>query len=132
MDKVVIDHIHNNKVEVPFPIVCPEALVKILRACPTNPRLHDTVKRNLTNGESTGHRAFEYLVENGYTEIHLWGFDSVFANTIASDTHQKVPTGVFYEGNIPRWRRLWDRLFSQPNVKGKVQVHIHRPSSSAE
>jgi hypothetical protein len=132
MDKVVIDNIHNNKVEVPFPVVCPEVLVKLLRACPTQPRLFDTVKTNLTNGESTGHRAFMYLVENDYTEIHLWGFDSVFRDVIASDSHVKIPEGVFTERNIPRWRNLWGKLFALPQVKDKVKVTIHRPGSSKE
>jgi hypothetical protein len=132
MDKVVIDHIHNNKVELPFPIVCPEALVKLVRSCPTTPMLYDTVKTNLTNGESTGHKAFLYLVANGYTQVHFWGFDSVFGDVIASDSHHKIPQGVFTEKNLPRWRKLWDQILNLPNVKNKVKVTIHRPGSSRE
>lgn len=135
MDKVVIDHIHNNRVMLPFPLICPQSLAKIVRQCPTSPTIYDVIPRNLLNGESTGHRAFEYLVDQGYTEIHLWGFDSINVNTIASDSHQKIPSGIFFPGNLPKWRSTWNKLFSHPKVRSKVKVEVHflpGPGSSVE
>jgi hypothetical protein len=77
-----------------------------------------TIPRAIENGESTGHRGAEWCIANGYTEIHLWGFDSVFQDTIASDTHEKIPEGPFTATNIPKWRVKWNDLEKLALSKG--------------
>jgi len=56
------------------------------------------------NGLSTGHVAYDWLCERGYLEIHLWGFDSLWRESVESDSD-----GIKCETNWVSWRREWEK-----------------------
>ena len=124
MDKVVINHIHNNKLKLNFPVIIPNAIKKITLQCNPAPEIRDVMHHQLRAGESTGHRGVFWLMQNGYTEIHMWGFDSMKKDSVESDTHQKIPEGSFCPTNYKRWRKSWDTLLKSDSSK-KCKVIIH-------
>ena len=127
MDKLVVTKIANEKIMIPWPMIMPRVQSKFLKAwkdCPLT--VAHTFERNLAGGESTGHRGFTYLVDQGYKEIHLWGFDSIKKDTVASDSHVKIPEGPFTERNIPKWRNRWKMLLNEPRAKN-LKVVVHHP-----
>ena len=124
MDKVVIDHIHNNKLKLNFPVIIPNGIRKLVNQCDPAPKILDVMDHQLKNGESTGHRGVSWLIQNRYTEIHMWGFDSMKKDDVESDTHQKIPEGIFCPTNYKRWRKSWDTLLKSDSSK-KCKVIIH-------
>lgn len=114
MDKVCIDHIHNNQVKLNFPVIVPYCLKKLIVRCNPAPEIYDTVPDGVYNGQSTGHKGVAYLLESGYTEIHMWGFDSLFRETIESDSHTKMPECPTAPNNWKAWRKNWDKVFDSP------------------
>ena len=127
MDRVVVDHIQENKVKLNFPVVIPESLSYRIKEC--NPRIdiYGIVYKDLENGESTGHHAVQYLLKKGYIEIHMWGFDSLYKESIESDSHVKIPEGPFCTSNWKKWRTNWDKIFNS-ELGQKCKFVIHRPS----
>jgi len=123
MDKVVIDHIHNNNIKLKWPIACPQSLKRIAEQCPYPLKVIYTFPYNVQNGESTGHHACVYALQN-YDEVHLWGFDAVYKDTIESDTHQKIPNGPTCATNYKAWRTNWDKVLKSPlALKRKIIFH---------
>ena len=129
MDKVCIDHIHNNKIKLDVPVIVPFCLKKLVVRCDPAPVVYDTIQNGVHNGQSTGHKGVVYLLESGYTEIHMWGFDSLFRETVESDTHQKIPEGPVAPNNWKPWRKNWEKIFNHELGK-KCKFVIHgKPSS---
>ena len=126
MDKVCVDHIHNNKVKLNWPVICPRVLVKLFKPCNPPVEIFDTVLDGVYNGESTGHHAVAYLLKKGYTEIHMWGFDSLSRDTIESDSHTKMPECPRAERNFLPWRKNWNKIFASELAK-KAKIEIHKP-----
>ena len=58
---------------------------------------------------SAGHAAVDWLIDNDYDEIHLWGFDSIWKDT------QETRTDQFIERNRAQfdlyiyWRERWQK-----------------------
>lgn len=128
MDKLVIDHIDVHKPQMPYPVIVPYMLKRRTEQV-KDPRVVvlDTVPTPLRSGESTGHKAMSYLLAR-YTEIHMWGFDSLRLDTVKSDTHEKIPNGPADPKNYLRWRKSWDPIFRSAEEAGK-KIIIHYPSS---
>jgi len=124
MDKVVIGHIHNNKLKLNFPVIIPNSIRKLVNQCDPAPVILDVMDPQLRPGESTGHRGVLWLMQNGYAEIHMWGFDSMKKDSVESDTHQKIPESPFWTTNYKKWRVTWDKLLKGDDSKG-VKVIIH-------
>lgn len=62
---------------------------------------------------STGHYAAEYLMENEYEKIDLFGFDSFIKDDISSSTDEYVPKQDTSEMRfIKNWRKLWTEFAS--------------------
>ena len=74
------------------------------------------------NGVSTGHYAYDWLVAQSYKEIHLWGFDSIWNNTVESST-----VGIKSDSNIDKWRREWQKRLM--NKEPYVFIHIDSKAS---
>lgn len=128
MDKVAIDHIHNFKKELPWPIVTTHTLSRFAEQCPFPPVILDRLDATLRNGESTGHYAVLYCLRR-YKEVHLWGFDSMVIDSIESDSHVKIPEGPRCHTNYKSWRTNWDKMFRSKDAAG-VNVVIHRPTKN--
>jgi hypothetical protein len=124
MDKVVIDHIHNKKLKLNFPVIVPNGIRKLVNQCDPAPEIRDVMHSQLKSGESTGHRGVFWLMKNGYKEIHMWGFDSMKKDSVESDTHQLIPEGPFCTTNYKKWRVNWDKLLKGEDGMG-VNVVIH-------
>ena len=130
MDKLVIHHIHNNAIKLNYPVIVPEGYTNSVRGVTSvKLELFDTIPELLKNGESTGHKGAEYLIRKNYQEIHFWGFDSMFRDTIESDTHQKIPEGPACENNYKRWRRSWDPIFDLAKSRA-ITLVTHKPQES--
>lgn len=125
MDKVAIDHIHNNRVELPWPIVVPTALRRLIQDCPTKPAVHDWLPDGLYNGESTGHYALSWCMKR-YDVVHMWGFDSIWKDTVESDSHTKIPTGIHCAKNFKPWRENFARIFKRKDL-AHCKVVMHEP-----
>jgi hypothetical protein len=121
MDKSVLHHIANNGIRLNFPVIVPHSLKNLAVGC----TVLDTLPREIENGESTGHHGVQYLIRKGYKEIHMWGFDSLYRDTVESDTQQKMPESVAHPTNFIRWRDKWDRIFKEASG---CNIIVHRSS----
>lgn len=120
MDKVVLHHITNNGLKLKFPVIIPDAYRRIAG----NLVILDTIPTLLENGESTGHHGVQYLLRKRYKQIHLWGFDSLYTESIESDSHTKIPEGIHFDSNWRRWRNNWDKIFNS-DLGRECQFIIH-------
>ena len=60
---------------------------------------------------NSAHYAAEYLIRIRCDEIHLWGCDSIFDNTVSSTTGNLIPqTNTCDDRFIKNWRRVWNEL----------------------
>ncbi len=60
---------------------------------------------------NSAHYAAEYLIAQGCDEIHLWGCDSIFSNTVSSTTGKLIPSSTDGDDRFIRnWRRVWNTL----------------------
>ena len=124
MDKVCIGHIHKNKVKLNFPVIVPQNIKLLVEQCDPAPVILDTILNNVETGESTGHKAVEYLLAKGFTEIHMWGFDSLYLETVESDSRVKMPECPASSENWKKWRTNWQKIFnSELGKKCKFEVH---------
>jgi hypothetical protein len=129
MDTDVINHLDQTKTDIGFPVIAGKRILRFINSHSRfkespRPNVVDTVGRDIRRGENTGHVAFEWLLEHGYTEIHMWGFDSLKADTVVSDTHQKLIKCTFSDRLIRPWRDNWDKLFQSEKAKGK-NIFLH-------
>jgi hypothetical protein len=56
---------------------------------------------------NSAHYAAQYLIDNGCEEIHIWGCDSIFEDTIKSSTDELVKKDMDQERFIRHWRQVW-------------------------
>jgi len=70
---------------------------------------------------NAGLYAVEHCVSRA-TQIHLWGFDSLFSTDVTSQMDAIVPRGKRPPLHT-RWRPLWQQLFEQnPNVEFVLHI----------
>lgn len=115
VDKDPLEALAQKKYPVPAPFIIPTALHKFFLQCQArNPeiQLHSRIER-LRFGNSSGHNGLKYLIDRKYTEIHLWGCDSIFDNHVRSDTHNKIPDGLVTEKHWERWRNNFIYMMGQ-------------------
>jgi len=117
-DSVVFDRIIKDRLVLPWPIICAETIRKYEKRLPAGNRIVDEMPGRPNPGESTGHCAFKWLIDHGYTTINLWGFDSLTTGSGASDSHTKIPEGGFSPRNVVIWSDLWRNVFSQAENRG--------------
>lgn len=67
---------------------------------------------------NAAHYAAEFLIRNECDEIHLWGCDSIFSNTVSSTTGKLIPQTTNGDDRFIRnWRRVWNEIHvNNPNV----------------
>ena len=68
---------------------------------------------------NAAHYAAEFLIKNtDCTDIHLWGCDSIFENTVSSTTGKLIQqTTVGDTRFIKNWRRVWNEMhIANPSV----------------
>lgn len=64
---------------------------------------------------SSGHIATQWALDNGYTKIHLWGFDSIWEDTQATRTDEIIPRDRQQHDLFIHWREKWQR-FKEYNI----------------
>jgi hypothetical protein len=131
MDAVVLIHVMEKHLALPWPIIIQHNLEKIVLQCDPKPVVLDRIHKILENGENCGMYAMQYLVEKGYSEIQLWGFDSLWIDSVISDSHQKMPEAPFWPRNWERWRPRWKKIIDAAKLKN-VKVILHRPDAIEE
>lgn len=68
---------------------------------------------------NAAHYAAEYLIQNTECEeIHLWGCDSIFENTVSSTTGKLIQQSTQGDSRFIRnWRRVWNEMhINNPDV----------------
>lgn len=67
---------------------------------------------------NAAHYAAEFLIGRECDEIHLWGCDSIFSNTVSSTTGNLIPqTTTGDDRFIRNWRRVWNEMhLNNPDV----------------
>lgn len=68
--------------------------------------------------DSAGHIATRWALDKGYEEIHLWGFDSIWADTQETKTDQIVPRNRAQFDLYIHWRKKW-----KPFINENIVVH---------
>lgn len=64
---------------------------------------------------SAAHVATQWCLDNDYSEIHLWGCDSIWANTVETKTDALVERCRIQEDLYMHWREKW-QPFKQHNI----------------
>jgi hypothetical protein len=64
---------------------------------------------------SAGHIAANWAIDNKYTEIHLWGFDSIWADTQETRTDTLIARDRVQHDLFIHWREKW-LPFKQHNI----------------
>lgn len=72
----------------------------------------------MENYDSAGHIATRWALDNGYEEIHLWGFDSIWADTQETKTDEIVPRNRAQFDLYIHWREKW-----KPFISENIIVH---------
>jgi hypothetical protein len=67
---------------------------------------------------SAGHVAAQWAIDNNYDEIHLWGFDSIWADTQETKTDELIMRDRQQHDLYIHWRKKW-----QPYKKYNITVH---------
>ena len=67
---------------------------------------------------SAGHVATQWALDNGHTEIHLWGFDSIWADTQETKTDELIFRDRQQHDLYIHWREKW-----KPFTKYNITVH---------
>ncbi len=68
---------------------------------------------------NAAHYAADYLINYGCDELHIWGCDSIFQDTVESTTSQHVVKQTTGDDRFIRnWRIVWDQ-------KRKDNEHVH-------
>jgi hypothetical protein len=67
---------------------------------------------------NAAHYAADYLIGHGCDEIHLWGCDSIFHDSVVSTTsdHTKQTT-IGDDRFVKNWRRVWNEKIKAANDK---------------
>lgn len=128
MDAVCVNHIRNERVQLPWPVIVCTSHVNVLKRGTPKVEIMDIIYKNLENGESTGHYALRWCASR-YDEVHVWGFDSMWQTNVDSDSHVKIPTGIHCDGNYKAWRRNWDKVI---NEYPKCNIILHKPAQVAQ
>jgi len=136
-------NIPGNEYRVDATVICDEEIVWVLKANPNlinlpvilSTRAFEKMKElgivdnyyvlrvfNTKEWYNTAHYAAEYLIEQGCTEIEVWGCDSVFEDDISSETDRYVlKLDTKPDKLIRNWRRIWNDIFdSNEGVKFKI------------
>jgi hypothetical protein len=64
---------------------------------------------------SAGHIAAQWAIDNNYDEIHLWGFDSIWADTQETRTDEFIQRDRQQHDLFIHWRVKW-QPFKQYNI----------------
>lgn len=76
------------------------------------------VIENMGTYDSAGHIATRWALNEGYKEIHLWGFDSIWADTQETKTDEIVPRNRAQFDLYIHWREKW-----KPFINDNIIVH---------
>lgn len=57
--------------------------------------------------QSSGHIAVDWCLDHDYTEIHLWGFDSIWEDTQETRSDELIPRNRAQFDLFVHWRERW-------------------------
>ena len=58
---------------------------------------------------TSGHAAVDWLIDHEYKEIHLWGFDSIWADTQETKTDDMIERSRAQFDLYIHWRQRWQK-----------------------
>lgn len=107
------------------PIWCREN-VKSLAVVKQLPYQFEVVYRH-RHRMNSGHHAVGRLIELGYTDIHLWGFDSIWTDSLESLMDQHIPRSYRKATLKTEWHQHWiDFHQNHPHVAMTVHTPHHQ------
>ena len=121
IDPGMIEYIMSNQIELP-PLIVTQGVKRKINKSNWQPKVSYTFDQR-AKGNSSGHFATQYLIDRGYTHIHLWGCDSYFEDTVESFTHTEAEfEQPVNQNNYKRWRNAWHEMFKQHS---QIQFYIY-------
>lgn len=80
---------------------------------------------------SSGHYGVLWAIDNGYTDIHVWGIDSYFKNHIYSYTDERIKSDLKKDPErvknvADRWVIEWDKIIAD---HPEIRITLHAPSA---
>jgi hypothetical protein len=61
---------------------------------------------------SSAHVAVQWCIEHDYSEIHLWGCDSIWADTVETRTDTIIERARIQQDLHIHWREKWKAFIS--------------------
>lgn len=125
-DNRVFEHIIRHNLKLKWPVINREQQLRRFGNCGGRIVVKDTYYPN--PGEptcSSGHMALLWLLGKGYTEIHIWGFDSLTDSIVDSDSKGKIDGSNPNAELLPKWKARFDEIFLHCKRYNK-KVFIHR------
>lgn len=81
---------------------------------------------------SSGHDGVAFLATCGrYKEIHLWGFDSLTANSCDSDSSGKIDGSVQDQKRVSIWNKRFRQQFTLYCSQG-IEFFIHKDTETVQ
>lgn len=65
--------------------------------------------------KSSGHIAVDWCLDHDYTEIHLWGFNSIFEDSQETRSDELIPRSRMQFDLYMHWREKW-QLYKNLNI----------------
>lgn len=128
MDMVLLEHLQVTRQRLPWPIILAYSLEKVLDRIDPRPEIAGIIPARINNGENTGQHALTWLMNAGYTTIHLYGFDSLVCDNVTSDSHTRVRGSVHDDKHAAIWRKNFIRIFADAQTRGITITANGRPA----
>ena len=125
IDPQPITWIKQQRIKPASPIWCTSNVSLLNRVSSLNLNIqHEYRSKHRMN---SGHQAVKRLCDLGYTDIHLWGFDSVWSQDLSSTMDDRIPRSHRKPTLKQDWHQHWRELHqTYTDVEFTVHCPAHR------
>ena len=111
-DEEIVWILKNNLTLIKVPVIISTKVFEKMKELRIDQHFHILEVFQPKDWYNAAHYAAEYLMRiRCDDEIHLWGCDSIFDNTVSSTTGKLMPqTTVGDDRFIKNWRRVWNEM----------------------
>ena len=124
-DNRVFEHIIRHNMKLKWPVINREQQLYKFSNCGGRIVVKDTYYPfNRETTCSSGHMGLMWLLSKGFTEVHIWGFDSLTSSIVDSDSKGKIDGSNPNAQLLPKWKKRFDEIFKQyKDCKRKIFIH---------